>query len=247
MDREARRSAILAKIPASYSPVRHVVVPAAFGLAVLVGAASGISDLRVWELAVAPITFIGGLGFEWRLHRTVLHQRRRGLGELYVRHELSHHVVFVEDDMTVRSRREWALVLMPTFAIAGAFALVVPFAIALWQVASANAALVFVATAMSFFLFYEWMHLAYHLSPTSPIGRLGPVRVLRELHRRHHDPSNMKRWNFNVTIPLFDWLHGSLWSEAAADAAAARRRARVTARGEAAAVGEPSVGKEVRP
>jgi sterol desaturase/sphingolipid hydroxylase (fatty acid hydroxylase superfamily) len=239
MDREARRSAILARIPASYSPVRHVVVPAAFGLAVLLAAVAGVSEVRAWELAVAPLTFVAGLGFEWRLHKTVLHQRRRGLGELYVRHELSHHVVFVDDDMTVRSRREWGLVLMPTFAIVAAFALVVPFALALWQLGSANAALVFVATAMCFFLFYEWMHLAYHLSPTSPIGRLRPVRVLRELHRRHHDPSNMKRWNFNVTIPLFDWLHGTLWSEAAADAAGARRRERVAARGEGASVQEP--------
>ena len=24
----------------------------------------------------------------------------------------------------------------------------------------------------------------------------------------------MKRWNFNVTLPLFDWVHGTTWSPA---------------------------------
>jgi hypothetical protein len=36
----------------------------------------------------------------------------------------------------------------------------------------------------------------------------------------------MKRWNFNVTIPLFDLLHGTLWSperEAKRDARRHRR------------------------
>ncbi|MBK7399278.1 MAG: hypothetical protein IPJ34_24170 [Myxococcales bacterium] len=39
------------------------------------------------------------------------------------------------------------------------------------------------------------------------------MRFLREHHRRHHHPRLMQRWNFNVTIPLFDWLHRSVVSE----------------------------------
>jgi sterol desaturase/sphingolipid hydroxylase (fatty acid hydroxylase superfamily) len=39
------------------------------------------------------------------------------------------------------------------------------------------------------------------------VGRLALVRVLREHHRRHHHPALMQRWNFNVTLPLFDWLY----------------------------------------
>jgi len=58
MDREARRSAILSRIPASYSPVRHVVVPAAFGLSVLFGAIAQRTHFCTMG-AVADIVNIG--------------------------------------------------------------------------------------------------------------------------------------------------------------------------------------------
>jgi sterol desaturase/sphingolipid hydroxylase (fatty acid hydroxylase superfamily) len=81
---------------------------------------------------------------------------------------------------------------------------------------------------MFFFLSYEWLHLSYHLPKESFIGRLGIVALLREHHRRHHDPRLMKRWNFNVTVPVFDWIRGTVWSperEAARDARRKERRA----------------------
>ncbi len=37
------------------------------------------------------------------------------------------------------------------------------------------------ASGMAFFLTYEWLHLAYHLPPTSAIGRMGFVSRLREI------------------------------------------------------------------
>ena len=69
------------------------------------------------------------------------------------------------------------------------------------------------------------MHLAYHLPAQSFIGRLWLIQRLRELHRRHHDPRLMKRWNFNVTLPVFDLLYGTLWSPAR-EGAVAKKRAR---------------------
>jgi hypothetical protein len=44
----------------------------------------------------------------------------------------------------------------------------------------------------------------------------------------------MKRWNFNVTVPVFDWIHRSVWSperEAEADAKRAARRRSAAAPG----------------
>src|SRR4029078_13703134 len=61
---------------------------------------------------------------------------------------------------------------------------------------------------------YELSHLAYHLPENSFIGRRAFVRVMREHHARHHDPRLMQRYNFNVTVPLGDWLFGTF---AAAD------------------------------
>ncbi len=36
------------------------------------------------------------------------------------------------------------------------------------------------------------------------------IRALRTHHARHHDPRLMQRWNFNVTVPLFDAVMGTI-------------------------------------
>lgn len=223
---EAHRERILATIPASYSPAAHFLVPGALGMAVLGASAWLMEGVRPVEWLTIPITLLLGFGFEWRVHRSVLHEKQPLLGLLYVRHELHHHVIYTYDDMTMRSNREWRLVLMPAYAIVLVFVMMAPIVAALWRFVTPNVALLHLATSMLFFLAYEWMHLAYHLPPEHPIGRLGIVRRLRELHRRHHDPRLMKRWNFNVTVPVFDWIHGTIWSEEREQARRARRARR---------------------
>lgn len=211
--REAFRERTIGEIPASYSPALHLLAPAAFAVIVFVACVWLVHDLRAAELWTIPITLLAGFGFEWRVHKSILHRRVPGLSELYVRHELHHHVIYTHDDMTMRERREWRLVLMPAYAIVLVFGMLVPLGAGVWRLLGPNVALLFVATSMVFFATYEWLHLAYHLPPEHPVSRLGWLRSLRELHRRHHDPRLMKRWNFNVTVPLFDWLHGTAWSE----------------------------------
>ena len=211
--REIVREEIVAKIPESYSPAAHFLIPAVLGASVLGASVWLLEGVRAIELVTVPVTLFLGLGLEWRVHKSVLHERQPLLGILYVRHELYHHVVYTYDDMTMRSSREWRLVLMPAYALVLVFVMMIPIVAAVWYLGSRNVALIHLATSMLFFLAYEWMHLAYHLPQDHPIGRLGLIRRLRELHRRHHDPRLMKRWNFNVTVPLFDWIHRSAWSE----------------------------------
>lgn len=210
--REAVREEILSKIPASYNHALHFLVPGALGLAVFAACVWMVRDVQPIEWLTVPITLFLGLVFEWRVHKSILHEKQPLLGILYVRHELHHHVVYTYDDMTMRSNREWRLVLMPAYAIVLVFAMMVPIVAAIWHFISPNVALIHLATSMLFFLAYEWMHLSYHLPQDHPVGRLSIIRRLRELHRRHHDPKLMKRWNFNVTVPLGDWLHRTAWS-----------------------------------
>jgi hypothetical protein len=210
--REPRRAERVARIPASYSPALHMILPSLFGAAFLALALWGVRDLRAVELLVVPLTFLSGFGFEWRVHQILLHRRTPPFSTLYERHELSHHVIYTDDDLAMRSPREMWFILMPPYAVPIVFATVVPFAVGLAWLATENAARLMVATSMIFFLTYEWLHLAYHQPPESRVGRTWPIPRLREVHRIHHDPRLMKRWNFNVTVPLFDWLHGTLWS-----------------------------------
>lgn len=216
-----------AYIQPSYSPRSHLLIPTAIGLCGMAAMIGLLREVRPVELLTIPLTLLGGFGLEWRVHKDILHRRVPPFQILYDRHERLHHVIFTHDDMGLRSLRELKLVLLPTFVIVIILALLMPLGLLLAQVVPRNCALLFVATSLLFFLMYEWLHLAYHLPAQTRIGRNPLLAKLRELHQRHHDPRLMKRWNFNVTVPLFDWLHGTIHS-AKREARASRFSHRLT-------------------
>ncbi len=221
-----QRAAITGRIPRWYSPVPHLALPSAFGLGCLIFASIRIEHLRPIELLAIPITLLSAFGFEWRVHKSVLHRRMPGLGLLYDRHELEHHVVFTYDDLAMRAPNELRLILMPAYAVLLVALINTPLALLTAHVFTANTGYVYLVTSMIFFLGYEWLHFFYHLPPASFIGRLSLIARLREHHRRHHDPRLMKTWNFNVTLPLFDWLYRTTWSPAREAARDAKTKAR---------------------
>jgi sterol desaturase/sphingolipid hydroxylase (fatty acid hydroxylase superfamily) len=129
---------------------------------------------------------------------------------LYDRHTPQHHMIFVTEDMTMRSTREFRLVLIPFYGILAAGVGALPIPLALWLgLGRPNVALLFMATTMGYVVLYEWMHLAYHAPAASFVGRQAWLQRLRRHHALHHAPERMQRWNFNVTIPLWDWLLGT--------------------------------------
>lgn len=221
---ELRAQLSSAYIQPGYSPRSHLLIPTLIGLGGMAALAAAVRDLRAVELFTIPITLLGGFGLEWRVHKDILHRRVPPFQILYDRHERLHHIVFTHDDMGLRSPRELKHVLLPGFVIVIILALLLPLGLLVGQFVPRNCALLFVATSLFFFLMYEWLHMAYHLPVQTRIGRNPLIARLRALHQRHHDPRLMKRWNFNVTVPLFDWLHGTLWSPEK-EARAARRPA----------------------
>lgn len=209
--REQFRAEQVAAIPEGYSPWLHLLLPSAIGLG---AAAFALSQLRAptWlDVAIVPLVGLAANAVEWRAHRHVLHERTKPLQVLYDRHTPIHHRIYMTDDMSVRSRREWRLVLIPPYGVLAILALVVPGAWALWHQGLANAACFFIATTMVYVVTYEWLHLAYHLPPESPIARLGIIQRLKKHHATHHDPRLMQKWNFNVTVPLWDWVRGTVY------------------------------------
>jgi Fatty acid hydroxylase superfamily len=220
---ERHRAAIVSLIPRWYRPAFHLFTPTVIVLAVLIFALSGIHALRPVELLTVPLTLLLGFAFEWRVHKSVLHRRTPGVGILYDRHELQHHIVFTYDDMAMRSPRELWLVLMPAYAVVLVALVNAPLTYLFSTLLSPNVGFLYLATAMGFFLSYEWLHFAYHLPPTTFLGRRPLIAALREQHRRHHDPRLMKRWNFNVTVPVFDWIYRTNWSPERERAVAEKR------------------------
>ncbi len=223
---ERHRQAIIDLIPRWYRPLPHLALPSLFGLLVLVFAATRIHALRPIELLAVPVTVLVGFAFEWWVHRSVLHRRVPGVAVIYERHELQHHVVFTDADMAMRSPRELQMILMPAYAVLLIALFNAPIALLAARFVTANVGYIYLVTAMAFFLSYEWLHLAFHLPAGHPIGRLGVIAVLREHHRRHHDPRLMRSWNFNVTVPVFDGLLRTRWTRELEAERAAQRMAR---------------------
>lgn len=207
--RERKRAELLAGISPRYSPVGHLLATVGSGVAVLVVAIVMMDDVQPLEWLVVPVMFLLSNSAEWRAHRGLLHVRTPPAQVLYDRHTPQHHVIFRYDDMAIRDRRELALVLIPAFGVATIAIATTPFAVAAGWLLSPNCGWLVLVSASLYVVFYEVSHLSYHLPETHPIGKLGIVRWAREHHRRHHHPRLMNRWNFNVTIPLWDWVCGT--------------------------------------
>jgi hypothetical protein len=203
----------LEAIPRWYNPYLHLAGTTGIGIATVLVALLSLRHVRGIELLVLPGAFLVSNLVEWHAHRNVLHRRRWPLGELYDRHTPVHHKVYQYDSMAMRSAREFRLVLIPAAGVASVVAITAPFAYAAARLLTHNCGWLVLAESGFYVVTYELSHLAYHMPEDSFVGRLRLVRVLREHHRRHHHPALMQRWNFNVTVPIFDWVLRTLASE----------------------------------
>jgi hypothetical protein len=208
--RDALRAERVAQIPWWYDPWVHLAVPSLFGLGLGVAAVLAIRDLHPLQLLFVPLVWMASNANEWHIHRNILHRRRWPLEALFWRHTPEHHVIFVRDDMAIRTAKEFRLVLIPAYGIVAIFVTLLPITAALWWW-SPNLACLWVATTMVYVVSYEWLHLAYHLPEGSAVGRNPLIRRLRHHHAVHHTPEIMQRWNMNVTVPFFDWVMGTIY------------------------------------
>jgi hypothetical protein len=207
--REALRRALIATIPRWYSPWMHLAATTGIGVAVLVLALSNLHGLSAAELLMVPAVFCISNLVEWLAHRYLLHRRTWPMHVLYDRHTPEHHRVYQVGDMAVRDWRELRLVLIPATGVLGIVLVMVPGALLAGALLGANAGWLFLLTSSGYVVSYELTHLVYHMPKEHWLARLPPVRVMRNHHATHHDPTLMRHWNFNVTVPLADWVLGT--------------------------------------
>src|SRR5438874_1545043 len=169
--RDELRARLVAEIPRWYSPWLHLAFPSLVGLGVIAASLAALHAVRPIELIAVPLTFLLLNASEWRLHRDVLHKRAPPLGVLYDRHTPQHHMIFVTDDMAIRSTREFFLVLIPAYGILAAGFGALPIPATLWLAFGLrNPALLFMAVTMAYVVAYEWLHLSYHAPADSFVG-----------------------------------------------------------------------------
>lgn len=208
--RARRRAEEVAAIPRWYNPWGHLACTTGTGLVVLLVAVFSLENIRPVEWLTVPLVFLFANAFEWHVHRNVLHRRFRPATLLYEKHTPLHHGIYTEHDMEMLSTQEFRLVLIPAFGVLGIVVVTAPLAIALGWLLSPNTGWLFLVTASLYMVTYELLHLTYHLPRNSFLGRRKLTGILRRHHGRHHDPRLMQKWNFNVTLPLFDWIMGTI-------------------------------------
>jgi hypothetical protein len=212
--RDRVRQASLGEIPWWYSPWGHLASTTGIGLATLAVSAYELhaqaTPLRWSDFLVIPCVFLLANFFEWRVHKHVLHRRRWPFQVIYDKHTPMHHMIYVEEDMTLRSTQEFRLVLMPAMGVLGVVLATAPIAVGVAYLWSSAAGWLFLVSSSAYMVIYEVLHLCYHARADSFVGRLAFIPKLRAHHAKHHDPRYMQRYNFNVNVPLFDWIMGTM-------------------------------------
>jgi sterol desaturase/sphingolipid hydroxylase (fatty acid hydroxylase superfamily) len=197
-------------VGAGYRGWLHVAVTSLGSLAAIAFAISRVRAPTLGQLAALPVFFlIANLG-EYFGHRGPMHHRKRGLGLVFERHALQHHRFYTRDAMAADSPLDFKMVLFPpvmlVFFLGGMAA---PIGLLVGLALGPNLGWLFVATAVGYFLTYEWLHFSYHQPERTWIGRNPIVARLRRHHAVHHDLHRMTRVNFNITFPIADRLFGT--------------------------------------
>ena len=185
----------------------HVLWMLAWLVGSIVYSFAALHAARLSEWAIFAGALIFSSFVEYWFHRGPLHKPYRGVKKFYRVHTLEHHHYFTDEAMPFNDFKDFKMVLFPAYA----HALVV---IAMQLLAryvfepffSAHAGHLFAAGACFYFLAYELIHLIAHLRTDHPIFKIPPFGFLRDHHKTHHRLNAMSKVNFNIALPLFDWI-----------------------------------------
>jgi hypothetical protein len=205
-----------AGIVKSYRGWIHMLSVLAVGLGTIIYALSQLQSAAWVEWMVFPLTMLMVNFAEYYAHRWLGHKKTKYGKLFYSRHTGDHHSFFLEHSMNYETVQDWRVVLFPLYLIfAFLFGLILPVGFVLSEVASMNVAYIYAAAGISGYLFYEVMHFSYHIPRGHWAEKLFLVipgwTALRHLHVLHHKRDKMGEANFNITLPIFDFLLGSLF------------------------------------
>jgi hypothetical protein len=205
------RVAMRHKFPERYSAAVHFFIPNVLSISAIAAAFSQTASIQPLEWLMLPMAFLFANVTEWWVHKGPLHHKWRGMEITFERHTLSHHEYFRDDSMAAAAPSDYYYVLFPVWGIFAVFLPALPIAWGAYALMSWNAAMLFLATAAFYFIFYEWMHLIYHLPEHHPAVRSRFMQFLQRHHKLHHNKRLMQKYNFNVTFPIADYLFGTAY------------------------------------
>ncbi len=206
---QAFRADFRDKIARAYSGWAHVAMIFAIGAAVIWYCARRIEAPAWYEFLVIPLAFCIANGFEWWIHKYVMHRPVPGFMGIYKRHTLAHHQFFTEAEPTIDTVRDFRIVFFPPYALVAFIAMSIVPAAVLSIVGLPNAGWLLVITNVGLYLNYELFHYCCHVKNDGLVRHVPLVNSIRRHHIAHHNPAIMMERNFNLTYPIADWVFGT--------------------------------------
>ncbi|VVP26705.1 sterol desaturase/SRPBCC family protein [Pseudomonas fluorescens] len=210
---QAFRSRYRADIHLLYNPWLHGTFVLVFGVLVIGGFWSTVHQVKSLEWLAVPVTLLFFNFGVYMVHRHLGHHKKRFARMFYARHAGDHHSFFAPGHMTYDSARDWRVILFPAWLIVVYTAVI---ALPLWWLIdqfNTNVAGLVGGCLVLGYLTYEVFHACEHLPPGNPVTRLPWIRQMRRLHELHHRHELMQERNFNIVLPLMDYLFGTLYRE----------------------------------
>ena len=199
------------RIAGWYNGWLHVIVIYVIGFTALSVYFANVSNLRWWELAIVPATFLAANFFEWWIHRYVMHRpsQVKAFRAIYNRHTLMHHQFFTENEMRFADHHDWRVTFFPPYALVTFTMMSIVPAMVLGWLISPNVGWLLISTTTSMYLIYEFMHFCCHVDENWFVRNAPFVNTIRRHHTAHHNQSIMMERNMNLTFPVMDWLMGT--------------------------------------
>ena len=147
--------------------------------------------------------------FEWTLHRFIMHKPLGGFDYAFKAHAVVHHQTF-KADKTYHLANDKDKKTIPMAWWNGPVLIAVaqiPFVLFCLAVDHWLLLLGSTIAISAYYAAYEYMHWCMHLPKTRRIERSGIYFRLNGHHLLHH---RYMRKNFNVVLPLADFLLGTL-------------------------------------
>jgi sterol desaturase/sphingolipid hydroxylase (fatty acid hydroxylase superfamily) len=169
-----------------------------------------VKNVQPLEWVTIVVAFIFANFAEYVWHRGPMHHEWRLMSLLFRVHTASHHQYFRHDTMSMDSSQEAYKVLFffrDNFTLLG---LISPVCLLVWHLINRNVGGLTLITLVGYFLLYEWLHLAYHAPEQCQIDRLPLLGALKRNHQIHHHQVWMDDHNFNLTLPIWDVIFGTL-------------------------------------
>lgn len=210
---EAFRSRYRADIHPLYNPWLHGIFVLMFGVVTIALFWSTLDQVSPLQWLAVPLTLLSFSCAVYGVHRHLGHHKQAFARLFYARHAGDHHSFFAPGHMSYDSARDWRVILFPAWLIV-LHTLVI--ALPLWWLIKqfdANVASLVGGCIVLGYLTYEVFHACEHLPSHHPLTRLPWIRQMRRLHELHHRREMMQERNFNIVLPLMDYLFGTLYWE----------------------------------